>query len=130
MKVGRAHMKIWRSYGSAHSAHLTVIGEFKSVEDAQLAKQVVEDFVNGSWEERYPDVKGFIDAWKDRLPGVWGLGPNQSDFEMGIDREVDVDRTGTTVTVSDIRSAEIGGIIKLMLLKYPAEIKVTGRTGP
>jgi hypothetical protein len=123
-------MKIWKSFGSAHSAQLTVIGEFRSLDDAQFAEQVVEDFVNGSWEERYPNVGAFIEAWKERLPGVWGLGPNQSEFEMGIDRECDVQRAGSTVTVSGIRTAEIGGIVKLMLLKDPTEIKVTGRTGP
>jgi hypothetical protein len=123
-------MKIWRSYGSAHSARLTVIGEFTSEDNAQFIREVVEDFVNAAWEERYPDVGAFISAWKERLPGVFGLGPNQCDFDMGIDNSCDVERQVTTVTVSHIRSAEIGGIIKLMLLKQPTEIKVTGRTGP
>ena len=34
-------MKTWRSFGSGHSAHLTVIGTFKSIEDAELAEKVV-----------------------------------------------------------------------------------------
>jgi hypothetical protein len=123
-------MKIWRSYGSGHSAHLSVIGEFTSLEDAEFAREVVEDFVNGAWEERYPDVAGFIAAWKERLPAVPYLGPNDRDFEMGIDNSADVEREGKTVTVSQIRSAEIGGIIKLMLLKDASEIKVKGQTGP
>ena len=123
-------MKIWHSYGSGHSARLTVVGEFKTVDDAKIAEQVVEDFVNGAWEERYPDVAAFHAAWKDRLGGIQFLGPNQTEFDMGIDNGCDVARDGTTLTVSHIRSAEIGGIIKLMLLKDSAEIKVTGRTGP
>jgi Family of unknown function (DUF6375) len=124
-------MKVWRSYGSGHSAHLTVVGEFDKVEDAEFAREVVEDFVNAVWEERYPDLAGFRAAWEDRLPGVASsLGPNQTEFDMGIDNSADVERLGKTVSVSGIRSAEIGGIIKLMLLKDSAEVKVTGRTGP
>jgi uncharacterized protein DUF6375 len=123
-------MKIWQSYGSGHSARLTVVGEFANVDNATFARAVVEDFVNGAWEERYPDVSAFHAAWKDRLSGVQFLGPNQSEFDMGIDNGCDVEQKGTTVTVSGIRSAEIGGIIKLMLLKDSTEIKVTGRTGP
>ena len=123
-------MKLWRSYGSGHSAHLSVIGEFSKVEDAEFTREIVEDFVNGAWEERYPDVAGFIAAWKERLPAVPYLGPNDRDFVMGIDDAADVQRENKTVTVSHIRSAEIGGIIKLMLLKDATEVKVTGRTGP
>ena len=39
-------MKIWRSFGSGHSAHLTVIGTFKTIDDAQIAEEVVDDFVH------------------------------------------------------------------------------------
>lgn len=123
-------MKFWRGFGSAHSARLTVIGKFKDTNDAQFAEQVVEDFVNACWEERYPDVKAFISAWKTRLPGIEGLGPKQSDFNMGIDNSCNVTRSETIVRVSDIRSPEIGGIIKLMLLKDAEEVKIEGRTGP
>jgi hypothetical protein len=123
-------MKIWKSFGSGHSAHLTVVGEFNNIEDAEFAREIVEDFVNGNWEERYPDVAGFLAAWKERLPAVPYLGPNDRDFVMGIDDAADVERNDKIVTVSGIRSAEIGGIIKLMLLKDSKEVKVTGRTGP
>lgn len=123
-------MKIWRSFGSAHSANLTVIGEFQKVDDAELARQVVEDFVNADYGRRYPDIKAFGEAWSDRLPGVQFLGPNDRDFSMGIDGGCDVERNGMTVAVSGIRTAEIGGIIKLMLMKYPKSVTVTGRTGP
>ncbi len=119
-------MKIWRSYGSGHSARLSVVGEFTAAEDAALVRQAVEDFVNGQWMERYSDVRGFIEDWSERLPGVEGVGLKQSDFEMGLDNPCDVRKSGTRVEVSGIRSTEIGGIIKLMLLKEPAQVKVTG----
>jgi hypothetical protein len=123
-------MKIWKSYGSGHSAHLTVIGKFEKAEDAKIARDVVEDFVNGAWEERYPDNAAFITAWKERIPAIPYLGPNDREFEMGVDDAPDVELAGTTLMVSSIRSHEIGGIIKLMLLKDATEVKVTGRTGP
>lgn len=123
-------MKIWRSYGSGHSARLAVVGEFTTVEDAVLIEQVVEDFVNAQWEERYPDVRAFANAWSSRLSGVEVLGPNQAEFQMGLDNSADVVRSGTRVEVSHIRTAEIGGIIKLMLIKEPTEITVRGKTGP
>ena len=122
-------MKIWKSFGSGHSAHLTVIGTFKTIDDAQVAEEVEEDFVYAQWEGRYPDVNAFLQAWENRLPAVTLLGPTAANFDMGIDNPCDVERDEQTVTVSRIRSTEIGGIIRLMLLKYPTEIKITGVTG-
>ena len=55
-------MKIWKSFGSGHSAHLTVIGRFKTIDDAQVAEEVVEDFVHAQWERRYADVNAFLQA--------------------------------------------------------------------
>lgn len=122
-------MKIWRSFGSGHSAHLTVIGHFKSINDAKIASELLTDFVNGSWEERYQHVGAFIEAWKSKFEYLPYLGLSDMDFQMGIDRECDVTASNTTVSVSS-RSNQIGGIVKLMLLKGPIEIKVTGTPGP
>jgi hypothetical protein len=121
-------MKIWKAFGSAHSAHLTIVGEFQNAADAELMEQAVEDYVNAAWAQRYPDLRAFLNAWTARLPGVDVLGPTV--FELGIDNGMDVERHGTRVTVSRIRSNVIGGIIQLMLIKDPTEVKVTGRTGP
>jgi hypothetical protein len=123
-------MKIWRTYGSGHSANLAVVGRFKNAADAELAREVVEDFVNALWEERYSDIHEFLEAWKDRIGGIQFLGPNSGDMLGSIDDECDVTREGTTVSVSRIRSNEIGGIIKLMLLKDADPVTVSGRTGP
>ena len=122
-------MKIWMSFGSGHSAHLTVIGKFKNIDDAKIAEEVVEDFVNAVWEQRYPDLQAFRQAWEERLPTVTLLGPTPSNFDLGIDQPISVKRKRQTVTVSSIASTEIGGIIRLLLLKYPKEIKITGITG-
>lgn len=122
-------MKIWRSFGSGHSAHLTVIGKFKTVDDAKLAEEVVEDFVNAVWERRYPDLQAFQKAWEERLPAMSLLGPTTANFDMGIDQPIGVERNRQTVTVSNIVTTELGGIIRLLLMKYPKEIKIMGLTG-
>jgi hypothetical protein len=122
-------MKIWRSFGSAHSAHLTVIGKFKNIDDAKIAEEVVEDFVNAVWEQRYSDLQAFQHAWEERLPTLTLLGPTASNFDMGIDQPISVERNRQTVTVSNIVTTELGGIIRLLLMKYPKEIKITGLTG-
>lgn len=127
---GSVTVKIWRSYGSGHSAHLAVVGKFKSVNDAELAREVIEDWVNAAWEERYSNLHEFIDAWKDRISGIEFLGPRSSDMMQSLDDGCDVDRDGMTVSVTGIRSNEIGGIIQLMLLKEAEPVTVTGRTGP
>lgn len=54
-----------------------MIGEFKTLEDAELARRAVEDFVNAAWEERYPDAAAFAKAWSADLPAVPFLGPHQ-----------------------------------------------------
>jgi hypothetical protein len=71
-----------------------------------------------------------LDAWKGRIGAVEVLGPNDGDMMGGLDNGCDVTREGTTVSVTGIRSNEIGGIIKLMLLKWADPITVSGRTGP
>ena len=89
----------------------------------------MEDFVNAVWEQRYPDLQAFQQAWEERLPAVRILGPTDSNFDLGIDDTIAVERDEQTVKVSDIRTTKLEGIIKLMLLKYPTEIKITGITG-
>ncbi|HEY0321410.1 MAG TPA: DUF6375 family protein [Pyrinomonadaceae bacterium] len=125
-------MKIWRSYGSGHSAHLSIVGEFKSVEDAELVRQIVEDFVSADLENRYPNAEAFRQAWRSRFGDIVAtpLAPDQSEYFLGIESPPDVLRRGTTVEVSEMNTTALNGIIKLMLLKYPTEIKITGETGP
>lgn len=127
-------MKIWRGYGSAHSAHLSIVASFEKLEDANLAHEVMQDFLRYVWTEADElDPKDFYKAWEERLGGVQFLGPRPEEFQMGIDDDFDVALDGRTVKVgtrSNIRSAEIGGIVKLLLLAGSEDVKVLGRTGP
>jgi len=143
-------MKIWKAFGSAHSANLTIIGQFKNIRDAEFIKQIIEDFVNAPWNDLYPqikdarypeievfipDKKAFVEYWRSRLDdteagAIEMLGPNQSDFFLGNEQPPDVIQRENMVKVTGIRSMDITGIIKLMFLRYPDEVKISGVTGP
>jgi hypothetical protein len=124
-------VKIWRNYGSAHSAHLSVVASFKKVEDAKLAREVMDDFLRYVWLEADKlKPADFYKVWEQRLHGVQFLGPSVNDFEMGIDNGFDIALKGETVEVSGIRSAEIGGIVKILLLAGSEDVRVLGQTGP
>jgi len=129
-------MKIWKAFGSGHSARLTIVGEFTSVDDAELMKNLVDDFVNGIQNEEYKSMEEFWNAWtsprisEDMQNMIRYLGPGREDFEMGLDDTVCVERAGMSVTLSGFRTNAVGGVIKLMLCKFPTSVTVTGRTGP
>lgn len=125
-------MKIWRSYGSGHSAHLSIVGEFKTVEDAELERQILEDFVSAELEKRYPTAEAFKEAWRSRFGDivVTHLAPDESEYFLGIESPPGVVRAGTTVEVSEMHTTALNGIIKLMLLRDPTQIRITGTTGP
>lgn len=40
-------MKIWNGYGSEHSMNLVMVGHFKSIKDAETAKELIENLQNG-----------------------------------------------------------------------------------
>ena len=122
-------MKVWRSYGSAHSANITVIGTFSRVEDAEVAKQLVESFLRVDWGDEIT-VEEWFEEWKPKVPEVQYYGPSRSDFELAIDAEPDVSRRGMTVEVGGIRSTQIGGFVKLFMLKDASEVRVSGKVGP
>lgn len=129
-------MKIWKAFGSGHSARLTIVGEFTSVDDAEIMRDLIDDFVNGIQNEKYKSMEGFWGAWDEEKVGkefsgmIRYLGATKDDFEMGLDDTVDVESSGTTVTVDGFRTNSVGGVIKLMLCKFPKSVTVTGRTGP
>lgn len=130
-------MKVWKGYGSGHSARLTIVGEFTSESDASQMRNLVDDFVNGIQNEKYTSIEEFWDAWKESpqvdkefANMIRYLGATSNDFEMGLDDNVDVVHSGTTVTVDGFRTNAVGGVIKLMLCKYPTSVTVTGQTGP
>ncbi|MCC6597649.1 MAG: hypothetical protein IT559_02535 [Alphaproteobacteria bacterium] len=40
-------MKIWNGYGSEHSMNLVMVGQFKSIESAEKAKELIDNLKDG-----------------------------------------------------------------------------------
>lgn len=115
-------MKIWKSFGSAHSANITIIGEFEEGEELVVAEKLIKDLEFA--DSRYKDVLEFINAWKAACPSIMYSCLSQDDFETGINDSYDVQREGGKITVSGFSTRNIGGIVKLMLVHQPKEIKI------
>ena len=120
-------MKIWQEFGSSHSANITVIGTFESEESAKQAFDVLEDFVNASWEERYESVKDFRRKWEAKLPNLQWDGLSEEDFDTGVDNSPSINLDGEQVTITDFRSENIKGIIKLMFRLNKKKVEITGQ---
>lgn len=96
-------MKIWKGFGSGHSARLTIVGEFTSVEDAKIMRELIDDFVNGIQNEKYRTMEEFWNALGENRVGEFArmirwLGATKDDFEMGLDDTVDVERSDKRVS--------------------------------
>lgn len=44
-------MKIWNGYGSEHSMNLVMVGQFKSIEDAKKAKDLIESVTENIYDK-------------------------------------------------------------------------------
>ena len=109
-------MKIWKEFGSSHSANVSVIGTFTNNEDANNAFEMVKDFALGEWEQRYASVQEFLEIWSEKFhPGLKNSSINAYDYSLGVDNDPDVEIVGNKIRISRIRSHNVGGIIKLML---------------
>lgn len=64
-------MKIWHQFGSEHSMNLVMIGSFKNVSDAQVAKDLIEALID--------EVSGEPDTFDDD-PKEVRFSPKMLDF--------------------------------------------------
>ena len=109
-------MKIWKEFGSSHSGNISVIGTFTNTDKAEKAFEMVKDFTLGAWEERHESVKEFLEIWSEKFhPDLKYHQITETDYELGVDNDPDVELTGNQIRISRIRSTNVGGIIKLML---------------
>lgn len=119
-------MKIWQEHGSSHSGNVTVIGTFETEDKAQEALAIIEDFAKASWEERYKSVKDFNSKWKNHVPNIEYYGPNEEDFETGVDNGPDVHLEGNKVVVTRFRSENVHGFIKILFRLAMTKIEISG----
>lgn len=72
-------MKVWNGYGSEHSMNLVMVGQFKSIEDAEQAKELIDNLKDGLYDKI--DVN--LDKRLTRVPeDVMGLLRDQGFYEL------------------------------------------------
>jgi hypothetical protein len=107
-------MKIWKEFGSSHSANITIIGEFEDEKSAKIAFDAVEDIVNGSWEERHESGEKLTQHWRDKgiknFPYI-----SEEEYELGLENNADVDMDGKVVKISRFYTYNVNGILKVIL---------------
>jgi len=109
-------MKIWKEFGSSHSENVSIIGIFSKVEDAEEAQPVIEDFILGAWEERYPSLTEFLEKWAVKFhPDIKYIGLSQNDYELGVDNKPIITFMGNKLTITHLRTSNVGGIVRLLL---------------
>jgi len=116
-------MKTWYEFGSSHSWNVAIIGQFENNEKAKEAFGIVEDITLASWEQRYPSVKKFEEKWKDKYPWI-PYRVTQEEFETGVDNTPDIEISGNKITISSIRTSNIGGILKVLFQSGAIDINI------
>lgn len=69
-------MKVWRGYGSEHSANLVMIGRFSTPEDALLAVRELEELI-GRMEENFD-----YDKFEENRMSLYQEGPIRDILEQ------------------------------------------------
>lgn len=116
-------MRVWKSFGSAHSSNISIIGVFNEGPELDIAEKIIKDFEFA--DSRYKDVHAFCGAWEAACPSLKFMPPPcEDDFSTGINDSYNVKRENGKITVSHFSTPNIGGIIKLMLMYNPIEIKI------
>lgn len=98
-------MRIWNSYGSEHSSNLKMIGTFKTVEDANDAKNAIDQLVGfvertGGFDtyekaERFTDEQ--LELYRNGMKGVQSLSSREySQFAL----DVSVKQAENTIQIS------------------------------
>lgn len=76
-------MKVWNGYGSEHSMNLVMVGQFKSIESAEKAKELIDNLKDGLYDKIDVDVENrltrFPDDVMDLLRGLdfYDLRPSE-----------------------------------------------------
>ena len=114
-------MKIWKGYGSEHSANLVMIGHFKDAQDAELVKELLDQltqqvmqYTNGGEMDqlrldRYP--KELLDfLMKANLAS---LRPEELE-QVLYDVHIDIEENDVVITTDEI---DISAYLKVLIDK-------------
>lgn len=114
-------MKIWKGYGSEHSANLVMIGHFEEPQDAKkvkelldrLTNQVMED-TNGGEIDRLPHDR-FTDTMLEflRKVNLYTIGPAELE-QLLYSVRVDVDGNKVVITTDEV---DVSAFLKVLIDK-------------
>jgi hypothetical protein len=110
-------MKIWNEYGSEHSMNLVMIGYFKSSEDAETTKKLIDQLTEGLRDriEIGTSCDRFDDAVLDFLREIGCYNLNPSELEHFLyDTHTRVEGDKIILTTEEF---EVSAFFKLMILK-------------
>lgn len=114
-------MKIWRGYGSEHSANLVMIGHFKEARDAEETKKLLEQLINqvkqnthGGDIDQLPRDR-FTDTMLELLSKVnlYSLSPAELK-QLLYDFEVTVDGNKVVITTDEV---DVSVFLKVLIDK-------------
>lgn len=60
-------MKVWNGYGSEHSMNLVMVGQFKSIESAEKAKELIDNLKDGLYDKIDVDVENRLTRFPDEV---------------------------------------------------------------
>jgi hypothetical protein len=113
-------MKVWRMFGSEHSANLVMIGRFKEVSDAAKAKEVIDAIIaqvqadEGAGRMK---IGGAVDRYTDGMLAllqqveVHTIGPAEIE-QFAYDVTVKVEGTDVVLTSDEI---DVSAFLKALL---------------
>jgi len=60
-------MKVWNGYWSEHSMNLVMVGQFKSIESAEKAKELIDNLKDGLYDKIDVDVENRLTRFPDEV---------------------------------------------------------------
>ena len=114
-------MKIWKGYGSEHSANLVMIGDFKEARDAEEAQKLLEHLVNQITQDTneagddWPPRDRFTDTMLEFLMKTNLLSLRPEEIEQFLyDIQVKVDGNKIVITTDEI---DVSAFLKVLIEK-------------
>jgi hypothetical protein len=112
-------MKVWNGYGSEHSMNLVMVGQFKSIEDAEQAKELIDNLKDGLYDKINVD----LDKRLTRLPedvmellreqGFYELHPSELE-QFLYDNSVDIE--GDKI-IFKTEESDVSAFLKILIHK-------------
>lgn len=118
-------MKIWTEFSSSHSSDISIIGTFENADEAKGTYGIIEDFTVASWEERHATIDDFINKWKLDYPNLEYIdGLTEDMMNTGVDNHPHIRVVGNEIRISNFRSPNIAGIVRLFLFLGTTKIVI------